>query len=161
MTTTPQVKKGTPLVPEVLTEEHHEALQASWELPAHDRETPREPTSRKPLYAGLIAGGLGLAIGFGAGYMLHSQTAQTVAPITISRVAGPMDANGNPLGRRVAPFDTMPPGALAVPVAMDANGNPLGRRVAPFDTMTPGALAAPAPVDANGMLLGPRVAPIE
>jgi len=133
MTTTPQVEKGTPLVPEVLTEEHHEALQASWELPAHDRETPRESTSRKPLYTGLIAGGLGLAIGFGAGYMLHSQTVQTVAPITISRVAGPMDANGNPLGRRVAPFDTM----------------------------TPSALEAPAPVDANGMLLGPRVAPIE
>ena len=93
--------------------------------------------------------------------MLHSQTLQTVAPITISRVAGPMDANGNPLGRRVAPFDTMIPGSLAVPVAIDANGNPLGRRVAPFDTMIPSALAATAPVDANGMLLGPRVAPIE
>ena len=82
---------------------------------------------------GLIAGALGLTIGFGAGYMVHSQTVETVAPITLSRAAGPVDANGSPLGRRVPPFDTMTP------------TNP----------------AAPAPVDANGMLLGPRVPPIE
>ena len=43
---------------------------------------------------GLIAGALGLTIGFGAGYMVHSQTVETVAPITISRAAGPVDANG-------------------------------------------------------------------
>jgi len=133
MTTTQQTKQPAPLVPEVLTEEHHEALQASWELPAHDRQAAPQPTSRKPLYVGLIAGALGLTIGFGAGYVVHSQTVETVAPITISRAAGPVDANGMTLGRRVAPFDTM----------------------------TPTAPAAPAAVDANGMILGPRVPPIE
>ena len=74
-------------------------------MPAHDRQAPPQPTSRKPLYVGLIAGALGLTIGFGAGYMVHSQTVETVAPITISRAAGPVDANGSPLGRRVPPIE--------------------------------------------------------
>ncbi len=46
---------------------------------------------------------------------------------------GPVDANGAPLGRRVAPFDTMPPTEVPVRAATDANGMTLGRRVAPID----------------------------
>ena len=35
----------TPDVPEVLTEEHHEALTRSWEMPAYTR--PEAPASRR------------------------------------------------------------------------------------------------------------------
>ena len=148
-------------VPEVLTEEHHEAIRASWELPTYEREAPPRARSTKPLVVGILVGAVSLAVGFGAGYWAHSQTVETPAPIVISRVASPVDANGAPLGRRVAPFDTMPPTALPVVGPVDANGAPLGRRVAPFDTMTPTELPVRAATDANGMTLGRRLAPIE
>jgi len=163
--TAEQVTKATVqpavTVPEVLTEEHHEAIKASWALPTYEREAPPRAKSTKPLVVGILVGAVSLAVGFGAGYWVHSQTVETPAPIVISRVAGPVDANGAPLGRRVAPFDTMPPTALPVVGPVDANGMTLGRRVAPFDTMTPTELPVRAATDANGMTLGRRVAPIE
>jgi hypothetical protein len=166
MTTKEEVRTEqgmTPAAPETLTQEHHDAIKASWELPAYERESPQGPAprSRKPLLVGIVTGAVCLAVGFGAGYWAHSQTVETPAPIVISRVAGPVDANGAPLGRRVAPFDTMPPTALPVVGPVDANGAPLGRRVAPFDTMPPTELPVVGPVDANGMTLGRRLAPIE
>ena len=113
-TITPE-ERTTTRIPEVLTEEHHEALKASWELPAHVREAPQPaPRAHRSLFVGLLAGAVGLAVGFGAGYWAHGQT-QTVpaaAPIVISRLAGPVDANGMTLGRRVAPFETWDPTAL-------------------------------------------------
>jgi len=120
-------------VPEVLTEEHHEAIKASWELPTYEREAPPRARSTKPLVVGILVGAVSLAVGFGAGYWAHSQTVETPAPIVISRVAGPVDANGAPLGRRVAPFDTMTPTELPVRAATDANGMTLGRRLAPIE----------------------------
>jgi hypothetical protein len=54
-------------------------------------------------------------------------------PPTALPVVGPVDANGAPLGRRVAPFDTMTPTEVPVRAATDANGMTLGRRVAPID----------------------------
>jgi hypothetical protein len=163
--TAEQVTKATTQravnVPEVLTEEHHEAIKASWELPTYEREARPRARSTKPLVVGILVGAVSLAVGFGAGYWAHSQTVETPAPIVISRVAGPVDANGAPLGRRVAPFDTMPPTALPVVGPVDANGMTLGRRVAPFDTMPPTELPVQAATDANGMTLGRRLAPIE
>ncbi len=158
-----------PLVPEVLTEEHHEGLEASWKMPTHDRQAPSEPKSRKPLYVGLIAGALGLTVGFGAGYWAHGQTEVTAAPIVATTVtAGPVDANGMNLGRRIAPIENQTPGTLPAPVvtpqapgAVDANGMNLGRRIAPIENTTPGALPTPVLVDANGMNMGQRLAPIE
>lgn len=132
MTTTQKITQDAPLVPEVLTEEHHEGLEASWGMPTHDRQAPPEPKSRKPLYAGLIAGALGLTVGFGAGYWAHSQTEVTAAPIVATTVtAGPVDANGMTFGRRLAPIENQTPTALPVPVAVDANGMNLGQRVPP------------------------------
>jgi len=94
--------------PEALTEERHEAIRASWELPAYDRKPPPIARSTKPLVVEILAGAVSLAVGFGAGYWAHSQMVETAAPIVISRVAGPVDANAA-LGRRVPPFDTMAP----------------------------------------------------
>ena len=161
--TTITPEERTTLVPEVLTEEHHEALKASWELPAYVREVPEAPKSHKTLYVGLLAGAVSLAVGFGAGYWVHGQT-QTVpaaAPIVISRLAGPVDANGMTLGRRVAPLETALPIGITRGGPVDANGAPLGRRVAPVEAQAPTALPVAAAVDANGMTLGGRVAPLE
>ena len=168
MTTTQKITQDAPLVPEVLTEEHHEGLEASWTMPTHDREAPSEPRSRKPLYAGLIAGALGLTVGFGAGYWAHGQTEEAAAPIVATTVAaGPVDANDMNLGKRLAPIENTTPTALPVSVpvpgagAVDTNGMNLGKRLAPLENQIPTALPVAVTVDANGMNLGPRVPPIE
>ena len=148
-------------VPEALTEEHHEAIRASWELPAYEREAPPTARSTKPLVVGILAGAVSLAVGFGAGYWAHSQMVETAAPIVISRVAGPVDANGAPLGRRVPPFETQSPNELPVRVATDTNGMTLGRRLAPLETSLPIGITMPSLVDANGAPLGRRVPPFE
>ena len=154
------IQKGPEItVPEVLTEEHHEAIRASWELPAHEREAPPTARSNKPLVVGILAGAVSLAIGFGAGYWAHSQMVETVAPIVISRIAGPVDANGLNFGRRLAPLDTDLPIGITLAGPVDANGAPLGRRVAPFETQPASEVPVPAPVDANGAPLGGRVPP--
>lgn len=162
MTTTQEAKQATTQVPEILTDEHHEAIRKSWELPAYDREAPTPPkaTSRKPLYVGLVAGALGLAIGVGVGYWAHSQTVPELEPFVITNLAGPTDANGMTLGRRVAPLATALPFGLTLGGPVDANGMPLGRRVAPLDTGTPATVAVPA-VDANGLTLGRRIPPVD
>ena len=165
MTTKEEVRtqQGTiPAVPETLTEEHHDAIKASWEMPAYERENPRVPAprSRKPLLVGIVTGAVCLAVGFGAGYWAHTQMVEPAAPIVISRVAGPVDANGMTLGRRLAPLETtLPIGVLPGPV--DANGMTLGRRLAPMETQPPTELPVRAVTDANGAPLGRRVAPIE
>jgi hypothetical protein len=147
-------------VPQALSEDHHEALRASWELPAYERQAPPTARSTKPLVVGILVGAVSLAVGFGAGYWAHSQMVEAVAPIVISRVAGPVDANGMNFGRRLAPLETtLPIGMLPGPV--DANGAPLGRRVAPIETQRPTELPVRAVTDANGMTLGRRVAPID
>lgn len=148
-------------VPQALTEEHHEAIRASWELPAYEREAPPTVRSTKPLVVGVLVGALSLAVGFGAGYWAHSQMVEAVAPIVISRVAGPVDANGMNLGRRVAPLEAALPIGLTLGGPVDANGAPLGKRVAPFEAQQPTALPVAALTDANGMNLGQRLAPIE
>jgi hypothetical protein len=148
-------------VPEVLTEEHHEAIAASWELPAYDREAPPTARSTKPLVVGILAGAVSLAVGFGAGYWAHSQMVETAAPIVISRVAGPVDANGMTLGRRLAPLETALPTGITLAGPVDANGAPLGRRVPPFETQSPNEVPAPVATDANGMTLGRRLPPID
>ncbi len=86
MTTTKSadgVGTGSVTVPEVLTDEHHEAIHRSWEMPAYQRGAEPAKTSHRALYAGLLAGALGLAVGAGAGYMAGSQTATTPAPAPI------------------------------------------------------------------------------
>jgi hypothetical protein len=145
-------------VPEVLTEEHHEAISASWELPAYERPAPTA-RSTKPLVVGILAGAVSLAVGFGAGYWAHSQTVDAAAPIVISRVAGPVDANGMNLGRRLAPLDTALPIGITVAGPVDANGAPLGRRVPPLETQGPNELPIQVVTDTNGMTLGRRVPP--
>jgi hypothetical protein len=150
--TTPKATAPKVTVPEVLTEEHHAALKTAWEMPAYERGVPPTPTltpgKPKPyrsLLIGLVAGAAGLGIGFAAGYVVSEQLAEPAAPIVIEEAAaGPVDANGLNLGRRVAPFDTMAPTPLPVAAATDANGLNLGRRVAPFDTMAPTPLAQAA-----------------
>ena len=175
-------------VPEVLTQEHHEAIRASWELPAYERQSPPTARSTKPLVVGILAGAVSLAVGFGAGYWAHSQMVETAAPIVISRVAGMVDANGMTLGRRLAPIETALPTGITVAGPVDANGVPLGRRVPPFETQTrtrcrpqsrrtrtddprtsvppfetqtPNEVPAPVATDANGMTLGHRLPPID
>jgi hypothetical protein len=162
MTTKEEVKAQQgmrPAFPETLTEEHHEAIKASWELPAYEREYPPVPAPRssRTLLVGIVTGAVCLAVGFGGGYWAHTQVVETAAPIVISRVAGPVDANGMNLGRRLAPEPALPSGVLPGPV--DANGMNLGRRLAPEADLPSGVL--PGPVDANGMTLGRRLAPIE
>ena len=151
-------------VPEVLTEDH-EAIRASWELPAYQRQEPPTARSTKPLVVGILAGVVSLAVGFGAGYWAHSQMVETAAPIVISRVAGPVDANGMNLGRRVAPLEASLPTGLPIGTALrgpvDANGAPLGRRVPPFAAQSPNDMRAPVAADANGMTLGRRVPPFD
>jgi hypothetical protein len=146
-------------VPEVLTEEHHEAIRASWELPAYERQSPPTARSTKPVVVGILAGAVSLAVGFGAGYWAHSQMVETAAPIVISRAAGMVDSNGMTLGRRLAPLETALPTAIALAGPVDANGAPLGRRVPPFETQSPSEVPAPAVTDANGMTLGRRLPP--
>jgi hypothetical protein len=63
-----------PLLPETLTDEHHEALRRSWELPAYEKAPPPAPArSHRTLIVGLISGALGLAIGTGFGYWAASE----------------------------------------------------------------------------------------
>jgi hypothetical protein len=65
---------GAPLLPETLTDEHHEALRRCWELPAYEKAPPAPPTrSHRTLVVGLLAGALGLAIGAGVGYWAQSE----------------------------------------------------------------------------------------
>ena len=73
MTTPPP--RGVPQLPETLTDEHHEALRRSWELPAYEKPPPhRHPRrSHRTLIVGLISGALGLAIGTGFGYWAASE----------------------------------------------------------------------------------------
>jgi hypothetical protein len=151
----------TPTVPETLTEEHHEAIKASWELPAYERQAPAATRSSKPLVVGIITGAVCLGVGFGAGYWAHTQMVQTAAPYVISRVAGPVDANGMNFGRRLAPVETTLPAGITMGGPVDANGATLGRRVAPFDSMEPTALSAAALTDANGSTFGRRIAPFD
>lgn len=122
-------RTATTAVPEVLTEEHHEALKRSWELPAYEREQAPRKGARRPLVAGLVAGAIGLAIGFGAGYLVRGESVQVAEPIVLTSVNGPVDANGLNLGRRVAPFDTALPIGITMGGPVDANGMNLGRRV--------------------------------
>ena len=123
--------------PQALSEDHHEAIRASWELPAYERQAPPTARTTRPLVVGILVGAVSLAVGFGAGYWAHSHMVEAVAPIVISRVAGPIDANGMNLGRRVAPLETTPPIGISLGGPAYANGARLGRRVAPFDTLTP------------------------
>lgn len=161
MTTTQKDIKATPLVPEVLTEEHHEALTRSWEMPAYEREAAPARRSDRSLVAGIVAGVVGLALGFGAGYLVRGGTVETAEPFVITSANGPVDANGQTLGRRVPAFDTALPIGITLGGPVDANGAPLGGRVAPFDTQPATELPAPVPVDANGRPLGDRVPPFE
>jgi hypothetical protein len=78
MTTPPP--RGVPQLPEILTDEHHEALRSSWELPAYEKPPPPAPEpapaparSHRTLIVGLISGALGLAIGTGFGYWAASE----------------------------------------------------------------------------------------
>ncbi len=158
--TTPTTQEAVN-APEVLTEEHHEAIRASWELPAYEREAPPTARSSKPLVVGILVGAMSLAVGFGAGYWAHSQMVETAAPIVISRIAGPVDANGMNLGRRLAPLETALPIGITLGGPVDASGSPLGRRVPPFETQSPTELPVRVAADANGMTLGRRVAPID
>lgn len=118
-------------VPSVVNEEH-EAIRASWELPAYDRGEARAARSTRPLVVGVLASALGLAVGFGAGYWAHDQMVADVAPIVVSQVKGPVDANGMTLGRRVAPIERALPSGMTQPGPLDANGAPLGGRVPPL-----------------------------
>lgn len=160
MTTKVTGSRTATVVPEVLTEEHHEALKRSWELPAYEREQAPRTGARRPLVAGLVAGAIGLAIGFGAGYLVRGES-PVAEPIVLTSVNGPVDANGLNLGRRVAPFDTTLPIGITLGGPVDANGQNLGRRVAPFETQPAADLAQSVPVDANGLNLGRRVAPLK
>jgi hypothetical protein len=156
------IQKGSEVtIPEVLTEEHQEAIRASWELPAYDREAPPTARSTKPLVVGILACAVSLAVGFGAGYWAHSQTVEAAAPYVVSRVAGPVDANGMNLGRRVAPIETTLPIGITMPGPVDANGAPLGRRVPLFETQSPNELPVRVATDTNGMTLGRRVPPFD
>ena len=83
MTTTQKDIKATPLVPEVLTEEHHEALTRSWEMPAYDRASLPARKSDRSLVAGILAGVVGLALGFGAGYLVRGGTVETAEPFVM------------------------------------------------------------------------------
>ena len=132
MTTTKENSTtGAGLVPEILTEEHHEGLAKSWEMPAYEREVAAPKKSGRSLVVGFVAGVAGLAVGLGAGYLIGAATVPTAEPVVIIRTQYPpaLDANGMPLGKRVPPFDTMAPTALPALVALDANGMPLGKRV--------------------------------
>jgi hypothetical protein len=83
-------------VPATLTDEHHEAILRSWELPAYARPTEPAKTSNKALYAGLIAGAIGLALGAVAGYWVGSENASTAeapAPIVITVPINPDAVN--------------------------------------------------------------------
>lgn len=80
---TDPVVAGKVTVPEVLTDEQHEAIHRSWEMPAYERGVAPEKPSHRALYVGLLAGALGLAVGAGAGYLAGSQTTSTPAPAPI------------------------------------------------------------------------------
>ena len=54
--------------------------------------------------------------------------------VTVPAAPALTDANGMPMGRRLAPIDTQAPTAPTAPVLTDANGMPMGRRLAPMDT---------------------------
>jgi hypothetical protein len=119
-------------LPEVLPEEFHEAIQASWEMPAYEREV-KTPPSRRPLIVGLVVGGLALAAGFGVGYYAQS-TLTEAESIAISQLAGPdhlttsafgspTDANGLNLGRRVAPLDVTRVAPTGIPFVSGFYGN--------------------------------------
>jgi ABC-type antimicrobial peptide transport system permease subunit len=100
-------------------------------MPAYQREAAPKQRSRRSLVVGIVAGVTGLALGFGAGYLIGAASAPTREPVVITRTLDPpaLDANGMPLGKRVPPFDTMTPTALPAQVALDANGMPFGPRV--------------------------------
>ncbi len=157
MTTTQKDSRVQPLVPEVLADEHHEAIRASWELPAYQRPEAPAAKSRAGLGLGLLAAAVGLAVGFGAGYLIGADTVQTPEPFVVTSVNGPVDANGATLGRRVPAFATALPFGLTIGGPVDANGMTLGRRVPPPDTTTPTELPRPPAAAANGMTLGRRV----
>ena len=72
-TTTPP--RGPALhVPEALSQEHHEALRRSWELPAYERARPPAPgRSHRTRNVALVAGAVGLAIGTGLGLWVQSE----------------------------------------------------------------------------------------
>ena len=88
-TATPPPRPG-PLLPETLTDEHHEALRRSWELPAYEKPAPQAVVrSHRTLIVGLLSGALGLAIGTSFGYWAASEntTGSTVeSPVVVTTV---------------------------------------------------------------------------
>jgi hypothetical protein len=118
MTSTENSKGGvveetpmTPPVPGALTDEHHEAIRRSWELPAYER--PAEPvrTSHKALYTGLIAGALGLAVGAATGYWVGADSAaptEAPAPIVLTVPIDP-DAVNAPTDAGARRVESPPP----------------------------------------------------
>ncbi len=72
-TTTPP--RGPALhVPEALSQEHHEALKRSWELPAYERQRPPAPKrSHRTRNVALVSGAVGLAVGAGLGLWVQSE----------------------------------------------------------------------------------------
>jgi hypothetical protein len=56
---------------EPLTEEHHEALRRSWELPAYARQVSPPPKRRRPIWV-LASGLAAMVVGFGLGYLAGS-----------------------------------------------------------------------------------------
>jgi hypothetical protein len=79
----------TPLLPETLTDAHHDALQQSWELPAYERTAPpRRTRTHRTLVVGLLSGALGLAIGAGMGYWAQSERIADLEAVPPIAVAG-------------------------------------------------------------------------
>ena len=88
-TSTPPPRSG-PLLPETLTDEHHEALKRSWELPSYEKPPPpADARSHRTLIVGLLSGALGLAIGTGFGYWAASERnaeSTAVPPVVVATV---------------------------------------------------------------------------
>jgi hypothetical protein len=74
MSTTTSGRGPASQLPETLTQEHHEALKRSWELPAYDRPRPPAPTRRhRTRDVALVSGAVGLAVGAGLGLWVQSE----------------------------------------------------------------------------------------
>jgi hypothetical protein len=73
MSTTTPPRGSAPHVHETLTQEHHEALRRSWELPAYERtRPPAARRSHRTRNVALVSGGAGLAVGAGLGLWVQS-----------------------------------------------------------------------------------------
>jgi hypothetical protein len=74
MSTTTPPRGPAPHVPETLTQEHHDALKRSWELPAYVRARPPVPRwSHRTRNVALVSGAVGLAVGAGLGLWVQSE----------------------------------------------------------------------------------------